>query len=64
MGYHPMVECAKNLAWMENMRLDPNESCLDQRYNSTQYANVGPTMTSVPAAEKIPPFHWKRKVTP
>ena len=48
----------KNWAWMESMRLDPNESCLAQRYNSTLYASVGPAvMGSVPAAEKIPPFY-------
>ena len=42
---------------MENMRLNPNESCYAQRYSCTPYAGVGHAMMgSVPAAEKIPHF--------
>ena len=39
------------------MRLDPDESCLAQRYRSAPHAKVGPAMMgSFPAAEKIPGF--------
>ena len=59
MGYNASVDRAKtsNSAWMENMRLNPNESCLAQRYSRVPHAGVGPAMMgSVPAAEKIPHF--------
>ena len=43
--------------WAEHMTLDPDESCLAQRYKCTPHANVGPAMMgNFPAAEKIPGF--------
>ena len=57
-GY-PLVDRTKGPkpAWVENMRLDSDESCLAQRYRSAPYANVGPAMMgSIPAAEKISDF--------
>ena len=59
MGYNVSVDRARNAnpAWMENMRLNPEESCLAQRYSSAPYAGMGPAMMgSFQAAEKIPPI--------
>jgi len=58
-GYNASVDLAKsaNPTWMETTRLNPNESCLAQRYGCVPHTGVGPTMMkSVPAAKKIQSF--------
>jgi len=36
--------------YADDLRLNPNESCLAQRYKSTPYTEVGPAMISTSAA--------------
>ena len=44
--------------------LDPNVSCLAQRFVATPYSNVGPAMIgSIAAAERIPKFSDEEKGT-
>jgi len=51
-------------AWAENMRLDPEESCLAQRYRSALHANVGPAMMGSKQDIRLLRQRRKRKVTP
>jgi len=58
-GYHVAGHAVGQVPpWAQPLTLDPDESCLAQRYKCAPHANVGPAMMgNFPAAEKIKGFH-------
>ena len=61
---YPMFDRTQGqrLAWVEEIRLDPEEFCLAQRFKSAPYAHVGPAMIgNIGTADRINNFSDKER---